>query len=302
MKHLSLFSGLGGAEQSLIQAGKKAETIAHSDLCGRANRMYEQIWGRGFQLGDMLKPDPQVWDMIGKMEIDLLTGGFPCQPFSQLGSEKGFDDDRFKPAIAMYELVRQMRPKYLLLENVAAILNKKHREGLQLYLELYKSLGYRVSIHNGNPLDLGYIQSRSRVYFALSREDVALWTIPTIDQMTKVKQEFLVDSEAKIGKNCIRIHPKRVQLVWGETCKYFKCVTARHADAHCGRVTWIRQGNEFRSYTLPELCQLFGWDRVPKLKIHRNHSKGVSRSAIAWTFGNSWHVGHAAKVLESLPC
>ena len=54
MKHLSLFSGLGGAEQALIQAGKKAETIAHSDICGRANRMYEQIWGRGVQIQGQL--------------------------------------------------------------------------------------------------------------------------------------------------------------------------------------------------------------------------------------------------------
>ena len=169
-------------------------------------------------------------------------------------------------------------------------------------MELYKSLGYRVSIHKGNPVDLGYIQSRSRVYFALSREDVDLWTIPTIDQMTKVKQQFKLDKSAEVGTNCFRIDPKRVQFVWGETCKYFQCITARHADAHCGRATWIRQGDEFRSYTLPEYCQLFGWDRVPKLKMHRNYRKGVSRSAIAWTFGNSWHVGHASKVLESLPC
>ena len=302
MKHLSLFSGLGGAEQALIQAGKTAWTVAHSDICGRANRMYEQIWGRGFQLGDILKPDPQVWEMIGKSDIDLLTGGFPCQPFSQFGDEKGFDDDRFKPAIAMYELVRQMRPKYLLLENVAAILNKKHREGCQLYMELYKSLGYRLSIHKGNPLDLGYIQSRTRIYFALSREDVPLWTVPTIDQMTKVKQKFLIDPDAKIGENCTRIPPHRVRCVWGETRDYFQCVTRRHAAAHCGRVTWIRQGNEFRSYTVSEYCQLFGWECVPNLKISRNYKKGVSCSAISSAFGNSWHVGHAAKVLESLPC
>merc|ERR1739841_411595 len=109
-----------------------------------------------------------------------------------------------------------MRPKYLLLENVAAILNKKHREGLQLYMELFKSLGYRVSIHKGNPVDLGYIQSRTRVYFALSRGDVDLWTIPTIDQMSKVKQQFKLDESAEVGTNCFRIDPKRVEFVWGE--------------------------------------------------------------------------------------
>ena len=115
MTHLDLFSGIGGFALAANRCGY--ETIAfceHDEFCKRVLRKH---WPTVSIFGD-------IHDLDGTQfkGVRLLTGGFPCQPYSNAGLKRGADDDR---AIwpQMLRIIAEARPSYVLGENVAGIIN-----------------------------------------------------------------------------------------------------------------------------------------------------------------------------------
>jgi DNA (cytosine-5)-methyltransferase 1 len=294
LRVVSLFAGIGGAEQALRQAEIQYDLLAWSEIASQAIKTYEAFWGEAEKnRGDILKMSTE-----GLTDVDLITGGFPCQPFANFGLQAGFDDPRFLAALEVVRVVKEIMPKYIFLENVAAILTKKFKVGITEYFGLFEALGYRTSIHRGNPKDFGALQSRTRVYIAFSRADVPMWTLPSIEEIPFEQQTFIVDSNADTDKNCFTIPDRFVKVVYGEPDQHFQCITRKGVASYCKRHSWIKHGEGYRSYTPQEFFQLFGWDRSIEVALTRG---GVSRTGLSFGFGNSWHVGHAAHLLRSMP-
>lgn len=110
MKVGSLFSGIGGLDLGLERAGM---TVAwQSEIDPYACRVLEKHWPDVPNLGDVTKIK---WSSVER--VDLICGGYPCQPFSQAGRQRGDSDPRHLwPLVA--DALRHLRPRYALLENV----------------------------------------------------------------------------------------------------------------------------------------------------------------------------------------
>lgn len=320
IKHLSTFSGIGGASSAIRQAGLKYRTIAISEYAKTPKpfvhtplKVYKAIHGKvPPNLGILRENTIKSWIKEAKFlasedskdgEIDLITGGFPCQPFSGFGKRQGFEDPRFVPARLLHQVVQELQPRYVMLENVKDIITKPFREKLDIYLNWFMLSGYTVTIHVGNPLDMGYIQSRGRVFFIMSRSDlspkdaVTRWKVSTTtDGLPKVKQRFRYD---KIDETQFYKIGKQRAVRFYEDMKRFDCLCARSVDAHDRRFSWIKYEDSGRSPTPYEMFQLFGYAKKPK--IHLKQRGGISRANFSYCMGNSWHIGHAAALLKTLP-
>lgn len=112
LTHLDLFSGIGGFSLASSWAG--FETIQFVEKDKFCQRVLRKHW-----------PDVQIHDDIKTFEpdysVDLLTGGFPCQPFSIAGKKKGVKDDRYLWP-EMLRVIRRCRPFWIVAENVPGII------------------------------------------------------------------------------------------------------------------------------------------------------------------------------------
>lgn len=115
MTHASLFSGIGGAEIAASWMGW--QNLFHCEINPFGRRVLEYWYPNSVSYEDITKTDFSEW----RGRVDVLTAGFPCQPFSVAGQRKGADDDRYLwPQVV--RAVHEIRPAWVVGENVAGIL------------------------------------------------------------------------------------------------------------------------------------------------------------------------------------
>ena len=168
-KFIDLFSGIGGFHQALEQLG--GVCVLASDIDAECRDVYEKNY--------KLKPLSDIRAIEAKdvPDHDVLCAGFPCQPFSKGGSQKGFTDQT--RGTLFYEIVRIVevkKPRFLILENVRNIASHDNGNTWKVIIESLHELGYRVSSkplilapHNLSPQDGGAPQLRERVVILAER-------------------------------------------------------------------------------------------------------------------------------------
>ena len=115
MNHASLFSGIGGAEIAAEWMGW--ENLFHCEINPFGRKVLEYWYPNSVSYDDITKTDFTEW----RGKIDVLTAGFPCQPFSVAGQRKGADDDRYLwPQVV--RAIHEIKPTWVVGENVAGIL------------------------------------------------------------------------------------------------------------------------------------------------------------------------------------
>lgn len=115
LTHGSLFSGIGGPEVAAEMMGW--ENVFHCDINPFGRKVLDYWYPNSKSYEDITKTDFTKW----RGKIDVLTGGFPCQPFSVAGKRKGADDNRYLWP-HMLRAIREIRPAWVVGENVAGIL------------------------------------------------------------------------------------------------------------------------------------------------------------------------------------
>jgi len=137
MKHGSLFSGLGGFDLAAEWMGW--ENIFHCEWMEFPRKVLDYHFPNADSHIDICKTDFKKY----ANKIDILTGGFPCQPFSMAGKRKGTDDERYLWG-EMLRAIQEIKPTFVIAENVAGILSID--DGLvfeQVCLDL-EAQGYEV--------------------------------------------------------------------------------------------------------------------------------------------------------------
>ena len=114
MNHASLFSGIGGADVAASMMGW--QNLFHCEIQEFPRKVLQYWFPNSESYEDITKTDFHQWQ--GK--VDVLTGGFPCQPFSLAGRRKGADDNRYLWP-QMLRAIRQIHPTWVVGENVAGI-------------------------------------------------------------------------------------------------------------------------------------------------------------------------------------
>ena len=114
--HASLFSGIGGAELAASWLGW--DNVFHCEIQEFQRKVLEYWFPNSISYEDITKTDFTQW----RGRIDVLTGGFPCQPFSVAGKRKGAEDNRYLWT-KMLRAIRQIQPTWVVGENVAGLLS-----------------------------------------------------------------------------------------------------------------------------------------------------------------------------------
>ena len=170
MNHVELFSGIGGFRQAmrlLSQDGGPAfRCVGYSEIDTAAEKTYKANFdvAKEFVIGDIATFVNDEARMDSLRPFQLLTGGFPCQSFSMMGAQRGFEDARGTLFFSMAKLIEHRRPRYLLLENVK---NLKTHDGGNTYRVIVRTLedlGYTVYSDIFNTANYGLAQTRNRIY------------------------------------------------------------------------------------------------------------------------------------------
>lgn len=175
---IDLFAGIGGFHIALHQLG--GECIYASEWDEYARKTYAHNFRRisprlflneGFR-GDITLEDNQR-DI--PEDVDILCGGFPCQPFSQAGFKRGFSEARGTLFFEIAKIIKEKRPKAIFLENVRHLL--KHDEGRTLDVIiniLTQELNYSIFYKILKASDYGLPTHRPRIYIVGFREDLEI--------------------------------------------------------------------------------------------------------------------------------
>lgn len=129
-------------------------------------------------LGDITKIDAKLLKQVSSAagtEIDIITHGSPCQDFSVAGKQAGAEKGSGTRSSLMWytvDIVQQIKPKYVIWENVKNILSKKHKHNFDNYIEMMSQLGYNNYYQILNAKDYGIPQNRERVYTISIRKDI----------------------------------------------------------------------------------------------------------------------------------
>ena len=167
MKVCSLFSGIGGIDLGFIQAG--FEIIWANEINAAACKTYR------YNFGDevLVEGDLKKISADGIPGFDVLAAGFPCQPFSTAGRQRGFDDRRGNLFFEITRIIDAKRPKVVFLENVPNLID--HDDG-RTFLVIFNSLaqfGYDVYYKVMSANEYGNVpQARKRIYIVAVHESL----------------------------------------------------------------------------------------------------------------------------------
>ena len=165
MKVLSLFSGAGGLDLGLIQAGNTV--IWANDIDANAVETYKKNIGTHIVLGDIKNID------ISKLpKADVVVGGFPCQGFSQANRFRMLDDERNVLYKFFYEVIHEKQPYFFIAENVKGILSLGKGEAIKQIILDFEAAGYYTDLHLVNMADYGVPETRQRVIIIGQRHDL----------------------------------------------------------------------------------------------------------------------------------
>jgi len=169
LNHLELFSGIGGfrVAMDLLRSDGVMDFchIGFSEIDKNATKTYKANFDTAgeLEMGDICAFTSDESNYKKLPSIDLISGGFPCQSFSMMGSQMGFEDDRGQLFFRIVDVAKAKKPKYLLLENVKNLARHDGGKTLKVIIETLREEGYNVYYDFFNSNDFGLPQKRNRI-------------------------------------------------------------------------------------------------------------------------------------------
>ncbi|TAL18287.1 DNA (cytosine-5-)-methyltransferase [bacterium] len=186
MKTVELFAGIGGFRLAADSMGFK--TIWANDIEPKACKVYKSCFGnRELVEGDIRNLKTQI------PSHDLLTAGFPCQPFSSAGMKKGIRDPRGTLFQEIVDVLKLNTPDFFILENVKRLLTMEDGLHFATILSSLTDLNYTIEWRLFNAMDFGLPQNRQRVFIVGTKADD--YNINGNSSLSIVSTKLAIESE-----------------------------------------------------------------------------------------------------------
>lgn len=297
-KFIDLFAGIGGIRIPFDEVGAKC--VFSSEFDNHAQKTYKYNFG-DYPYGDITKIDEK-----DVPNFDILLAGFPCQPFSNAGKKKGFDDTRGTLFFDICRIVNYHKPKLILLENVKGFKNHNKGKTFEVVKNKLCDLGYKVYYDILNAKDFGVPQNRERIYIIAFRDNYEFkFPVPkNIDvKVGDILSKVDVDDKYTISDRLWEGHQRRKKMhiekgngfgysMFDQNSKYTSTISARYYKD--GSEILINQGNlkNPRKITPREAANLQGFPE--------NFVIPVSDTQAYKQFGNSVSVPVIRALVEQI--
>ncbi|MBO5423335.1 MAG: DNA (cytosine-5-)-methyltransferase [Fibrobacteraceae bacterium] len=275
----SLFSGIGGIDLGFEQAG--FEIAWANDIDVSACKTYRH----NFPNTHLIEGDVRDIDPCSLLDIDVLVAGFPCQPFSIMGYQRGFNDPRGNLFFEITRVIEIKRPRIVFLENVKNLINHNNGKTFFVIYNTLVRLGYIVKYKVINATDVNIPQNRARIFIVafLNIEDCERFAFPTampletsiediIDRSIKYDDIYYYDSSCRYFKELdakivnktgiYRIDDSGIAMRKWEICPTLKANMGTYPD----RVPIIRDNFGIRKLTPMECLALQGYPTIYTFK------------------------------------
>lgn len=166
LRMIDLFAGTGAFTHAFESTGE-VECVFANDMVEWSKKIYDDNFNHKLTLGNL--NEIKVEDIPPH---DILTGGFPCQPFSIAGKQEGFQDERSNVFWKILKIIDFHKPKFVILENVKNLLSHDDKATFETIKTNLESKGYNIHYKVLNTSDItGIPQHRERIYIVCIRKD-----------------------------------------------------------------------------------------------------------------------------------
>lgn len=196
LRVLDLFSGIGGFSLGLERTGG-FETVAFCEIEEFPRRVLAKYWPKVPCYHDVRTLTKNVLDRDG-IAVDVICGGFPCQDISSAGNKIGLSGSRSGLWFEFARLISELRPKFIIVENVSALLNR----GLETVLGNLASIGYDAEWHCISASMLGAPHHRDRFWLVANPNNKSQSARPINDEargLPELCQNDDAHAERRIG-------------------------------------------------------------------------------------------------------
>ena len=172
-KAIELFAGAGGLALGLEYAGFESQAVIENNKwAAQTLRTNRPTWNIIEQDIRIVTEDGIEKYLSPDCEIDLLSGGYPCQAFSYAGKKLGLEDTRGTLFYNYAEILKEIKPKLFLAENVKGLVSHDNGRTLSAMIDVFEEVGYCVSYKVLNALHYGVAQKRERIVIIGVRQDI----------------------------------------------------------------------------------------------------------------------------------
>ena len=228
LKHLDLFSGIGGFSLGLESAGL-VETVAFCDFDKYCQKVLKKNFPGVPVYGDVKELNHDKLKADGIDQIDIITGGYPCQPFSVAGRKKGEEDPRHVWP-EMFRLIRELRPTWVIGENVGGHI----KLGLDSVLENLESEGYSARTFSISASSIGANHKRERVWIVAHSNEMQRQFL--CGQKSEQRQETFEGTSERSGTPISMANSERLGRTEGtEKSKELEREESSDQLDHCGK-------------------------------------------------------------------
>lgn len=165
LTHLSLFSGIGGLDLAAEMAGFR--TVGQCEWADFPTKVLEKHWREVPRWRDIRTLTAEsFYERTGLRTVDVISGGFPCQPFSVAGKRRGKDDDRYLWP-EMCRVIAEMRPRWIVGENVSGLV----RDALDEILDSLEKIDYSARAYAFTAEECGALFKGERIAIVAASND-----------------------------------------------------------------------------------------------------------------------------------
>jgi DNA (cytosine-5)-methyltransferase 3A len=296
MNVLSLFDGMSCGQIALERAGIKVDKYYASEIKEHAIKVTQSNYPNTIQLGDVTKI--KASDLP---KIDLLVGGSPCQDFSQANKErKGLDGEKSGLFFQYLRLLKELKPKYFLLENVK--MKKEHQDIISYYLGV-EPININSKIISG--------QLRNRFYWTnirniepLKDKGVNLSSILSDGYTDRLKSRALLESDSRPLSTSVKMFHRYyakgfTTVVFKDKNHYNECKL--HYEQNYKGLSANEIDDNLVDNSVYDGLRYLNQNELERLQtIPHNYTKELDRNDAACLLGDGWTVDVIAHIFKGL--